>query len=78
MEQTGQSIARSLFSDVQTSSFENPLDFDSPESMWTYWSSHNMFDASVEGRFRAKAEQHFRDRGGFRTVKRVRGVFATK
>lgn len=77
MEETGPALARRYFDAVSLSTFENPITFDSPESMWTYWSSHNVFDAGLEQRFRDAAELHFAERGPFRTTKRVRGVLAS-
>lgn len=76
MEETGPAIAKEVFGEVRLSKFENALSFGSAEALWTYWSSHNMFDANVEDRFRTKAEEHFKTNKTFRAVKRVRGVLA--
>jgi SAM-dependent methyltransferase len=78
IERTGVNLARSMFSDVEECEFENPLRFDSPDALLTYWTSYNLYDPALEARFRAAAERHFANEPLFETVKRVRGVRARK
>jgi ubiquinone/menaquinone biosynthesis C-methylase UbiE len=76
MEGEGQALARELFARVEVSTFENPLRFDSPEALYGYWSSYNLYDPALDGAFRAAAEAHFAQAEVFETVKRVIGVRA--
>lgn len=76
MEGTGQHLARELFGRVEVSTFENPLRFDSPGALHTYWSSYNLYNPALDDAFRAAAEEHFARAGVFETVKRVLGVKA--
>ena len=78
MEDTGQQLARAIFRQVDIQHFENPLRFDSPEALYTYWSSYNLYDPVLDGAFRQAAEAHFRQNAFFTTWKRVLGVKAVK
>ena len=44
MEDIGQRVARQFFRKVEIVLFENPLRFDSAKSLYTYWSSYNLYD----------------------------------
>jgi SAM-dependent methyltransferase len=78
MEGLGQELACRLFGDAEIFSFENPLRFNSPEALYAYWSSYNLYDESLEEPFRSRAAQHFRSQNIFETVKRVIGVRSRK
>lgn len=78
MEQTGQDLVRKIFRDVTVSCFENPLRFDSAESLSDYWSSYNLFDERLVDDFQRAAREWFETHSDFVTVKRVIGVRAVK
>jgi SAM-dependent methyltransferase len=78
MEVTGPDLARAIFGNAEIAHFENPLRFDSPEALHSYWSSYNLYDESLDEIFRARASEHFAHAGVFETVKRVIGVRAVK
>lgn len=78
MEQTGQQLAREHFSKVEVFTFQNPLRFDSPEALYSYWSSYSLYDEKLNVAFKAIAAKHFQTHSVFETVKRVVGVKAIK
>lgn len=78
MEETGRKLAYRYFDEVLLTDFENPLRFNSPESLYAYWSSYNLYDQTLDEVFRKKARQHFEHVSEFLTVKRVRGIRALK
>jgi ubiquinone/menaquinone biosynthesis C-methylase UbiE len=78
MEGAGQELARQVFGTAEIFFFENPLRFNSPESLYSYWSSYNLYDESLDQAFRDRAADHFEKQGVFETVKRVIGVRARK
>ncbi len=78
MEKVGVQAARALFEDVELLEFENPLRFDSADALIEYWTSYNLYDPAIEDRFREAADRHFAGEPEFQTVKRVRGVRATR
>jgi len=78
MEGTGQDLTRDIFGNVEILYFENPLRFDSPEALHSYWSSYNLYDETLDEVFRAQAAEHFARSHVFETVKRVIAVRAVK
>jgi ubiquinone/menaquinone biosynthesis C-methylase UbiE len=78
MENAGQKIAGDLFGEVETFQFENPLMFDSADSLYSYWSSYNLYDGNIDAAFKEAAVKHFRTNNYFITNKRVIGVKAIK
>ena len=76
MEGEGQRLTREIFDEVEVFAFENPLRFDSAESLHRYWSSYNLFEEELDEAFLAAADRHFRSHESFETVKRVVGVRA--
>jgi SAM-dependent methyltransferase len=78
MEKTGPQLARELFSKVDILKFENKLRFTSSDSLYSYWSSYNLYSDDLAAAFRRAAEEHFRAHRTFETVKRVVGIKATK
>ncbi len=78
MQETGQRLAGELFSTVEVSTFQNPLRFDSPEALYSYWSSYNLYDQKLDAAFRSAAASHFQSHSVFETIKRVIGVKAAK
>ena len=78
MEDDLASWVRDIFGGSTTSRFENRIAFDSADALHEYWTSHNLFDAQLDRRFMAAAEEHFRSSGQFENVKRAIGVRAVK
>ena len=78
MEETGQQLARQLFKTVQIRTFENPLCFDSGQSLYDYWKSYNLYDPQLDLAFKEAAVAHFQQHKIFTTFKRVIGVLAIK
>jgi SAM-dependent methyltransferase len=78
MEVTGQDLTREVFGNAEVFHFENPLRFDSAESLHSYWSSYNLYDETLDGAFRSRAAEHVTRAGVFESVKRVIGVRAVK
>jgi cyclopropane fatty-acyl-phospholipid synthase-like methyltransferase len=78
MEGTGQELAREIFGNAETFCFENPLRFDSAEALYSYWSSYNLYDRTLDEVFRMRAADHFRKHDVFETVKRVVGIRSIK
>ncbi|MCX6777548.1 MAG: class I SAM-dependent methyltransferase [Candidatus Micrarchaeota archaeon] len=77
MEDLGQKLARRFFKEVEVSRFENPLVFTSPKGLLDYWTSYNLYDKTIEGKFKTMVAEHFRKNKEFVTVKRVIGVKAS-
>lgn len=78
MEKTGKNLAQKLFDDVRAFRFQNPLRFNSPEALYDYWSSYNLYDESIDSAFRDAAAKYFKKHSVFKTIKRVVGIKATK
>ena len=78
MEHSGAELARELFGEVEELEFENPLRFDSVEALMSYWTSYNLYDATLKEAFEEAARRHFEQADVFETVKRVRAVRAHK
>ena len=78
MERTGKDLTQKLFGNVHLTDFENPLNFDSASSLFTYWSSYNLYDKSLEDKFKSAAVDHFKKHKIFKTVKRAIGIKAVK
>jgi len=78
MEENGAQLVKEIFGNIEIFQFDNQLDFDSAESLYTYWSSYNLYDASIDQLFKDTAEKHFETNNIFTTTKRVIGVKATK
>ena len=78
MEETGPRLARMLFPQVDIVTFENPLRFDSPQALYAYWSSYNLYDPEIDAAFRDAVDAFFRRHNVFATYKRVLGVRARK
>jgi ubiquinone/menaquinone biosynthesis C-methylase UbiE len=76
MEDTGPELARQLFRSVKLTHFENPLRFDSPDALYSYWSSYNLYDQSLDAEFRSAAERYFHTHSFFQASKRVVGIKA--
>ena len=78
MEKTGLRLANQLFNKVETFEFENPLRLDSPEALYKYWSSYNLYNESIDKKFKDAAHEHFKNNLIFETVKRAVGIRAIK
>ena len=78
MEGTGQELARKIFGNAEIFYFENPLRFNSPDALYSYWSSYNLWDEALDEAFRSRAAEHFDKLDVFQTVKRVIGVRCRK
>lgn len=78
MEGVGQKLANVYFHSVENFLFENPLKFDSAESLCSYWSSYNLYNAKLDDAFKEAAREHFKINKYFVTNKRVIGIKAVK
>lgn len=78
MSEIGPQLARQLFSSVRVCAFENVLSFDSPESLYRYWSSYNLYNQNVDSKFKRAASKYYEDHQVFETRKRVIGIQAMK
>lgn len=78
MENNGQELAKKYFTNIHVFRFENPLIFDSADSLYSYWRSYNLYSEQLDAKFRDAVEKHFEKNSFFVTKKRVLGVKATK
>lgn len=78
MEEMAQQLAYAFFDQADIFTFENPLRFDSPEALYSYWSSYNLYDERLDDDFKMAAEKHFHSHSVFVTTKRLIGVQAFK
>ena len=78
MEIEAPSLLEKKFGGVEKSIFENRIIFPSANEVWEYWSSHNMFDASIEKEFKMELTRHFLKNDHFVTTKVAIGLFAQK
>jgi ubiquinone/menaquinone biosynthesis C-methylase UbiE len=78
MEGTGQELAKKIFGNAEIFTFDNPLRFNSAEALYSYWSSYNLYDETLDEAFRCNAAKHFQNHPVFETVKRVIGVRTCK
>jgi len=69
---------KSLFSEVKTEIFENPVTFPSKETLLKYWKSYTLFDQEVQNKFENAIENIFIKEGKFITKKVVIGITAKK
>lgn len=78
MEETGPYLAREYFAQVEVSTFQNPLRFDSADALYRYWSSYNLYNEKLDADFQVAAAKQFQTDAMFETVKRVIGIKAIK
>ena len=78
MEGVGREKTIEVFDKVDTVSFENILRFDSAQALYSYWSSYNLYDKSIDSQFVYAAQEHFKNNNVFETVKRAIGIRACK
>jgi len=78
MEDEGPELFQQVFGNVQKSYFENEIIFPNAEEVWKYWSSHNMFDATIENSFKANLDSHFSSADKFVTKKVAVGLLSFK
>ncbi|MCW1970942.1 MAG: class I SAM-dependent methyltransferase [Anaerolineae bacterium] len=78
IEDIGVPLTQSLFNSFEVFRFENPLRFDSADGLYKYWSSYNLYDESLDEKFKQGANAYFENNSVFTTVKRVIGVKAMK
>ena len=78
MEGVGRDKTIEVFDRVDTVTFENILRFDSAQALYTYWSSYNLYDKSIDSQFLYAAQEYFKNNNMFKTVKRVIGIKALK
>ena len=67
-----------MFKEYEKFEFENPLQFNSVESLFKYWSSYNLYDSRIEHSFKAESKKYFENNSTFETKKRVIGIKAIK
>jgi hypothetical protein len=58
-------------------SFECPLHFASPDTLYAYWRACDLYEEELDREFRYAAAQHFQSRATFETAQRLIGVKAT-
>lgn len=78
MEDEGPKLFQQVFGNIEKSYFENEVIFPTAEEVWNYWSSHNMFNASIEDKFKENLDRHFSSANEFKTTKVAMGLFSTK
>ncbi len=78
MEDEGPELFQKVFGNVEKSYFENEVIFPSAEEVWNYWSSHNMFDATIEDKFKENLAAHFASATEFSTTKVAVGLYSIK
>ena len=78
MEETGRELTYSLFNRVEIVELQNTVRLDSAESLFSYWSSRDLYDESIADAFRAAANRHFEAHSSFEITKCVTGVKAVK
>jgi SAM-dependent methyltransferase len=78
MEQDAPAWCAARFATVERFDFADEMRFDSPDALYGYWSSYNLYDPALDERFRAAADAHFAEHDVFVSAKRVVGVRATK
>ena len=78
MEEISPKMTRAFFGNIEIVRFQNPLHFDSPEALYNYWSSYNLYKEKLDATFKARAKKHFQTHPTFETIKRVIGVKATR
>tara|TARA_B110000238_G_C16096503_1_gene426341 strand:- start:212 stop:955 length:744 start_codon:yes stop_codon:yes gene_type:complete len=78
MENKAPILFDQVFGNVKKLVFKNSIKFPSADSVWNYWSSHNMFDASVEGVFKKELDEHFKVYNSFETTKIALGLLSVK
>ena len=78
MEYESQVICSGLFQDVEVFSFNNPINFKTPESVVSYWRSHNLYKANYDLLFEKEILKHFEIYGQFTNTKRGIGISCKK
>jgi ubiquinone/menaquinone biosynthesis C-methylase UbiE len=74
MEETAPPLFSRLFPHVEESTFENPVEFPTPDDLVQYWRSYHLYSPAHEDAFADAARAHFAREGRFVTRKVVRGV----
>ena len=69
---------KSLFSEVKTEIFENPVTFPNKETLLKYWKSYTLFEQEDQNKFEKAIEDIFTKEGKFITKKVVMGITAKK
>jgi ubiquinone/menaquinone biosynthesis C-methylase UbiE len=78
MEYKSQEICSELFYNYEILSFDNPINFKTPESVMSYWKSHNLYQESYELLFEKEILKHFELHGQFTNTKRGIGISCIK
>ena len=78
MDDIAPSLFEKKFGNVETTILENKLVFPSAEEVWNYWSSHNMFNKSIENKFQEALFGHFKSNQTFVLTKIIKGIFSIK
>jgi ubiquinone/menaquinone biosynthesis C-methylase UbiE len=74
MEETSIEFVKKYFNNHEISFFENNITFYNVESLYAYWSSHNLYDETIDKEFRDAANDHLRCNHNFITAKRAIGI----
>lgn len=78
MEKDGPALFSSHFGNVEKCYFENEIVFPNADEVWKYWSSHNMFDKTIEEQFKSNLVEHFDEFDQFVTKKVAIGLKSIK
>ena len=78
MEHSSQKICSKLFHDIEVFSFKNPINFPNPESVISYWRSHNLFIENYDSLFVNEILKYFDKYGQFTNTKYGIGICCKK
>jgi len=78
MDDIAPNLFKKIFGNVETDILTNKLEFPSAEEVWKYWSSHNMFNKSIENKFQEALLEHFKSNQTFVLTKIIKGIFSVK
>ena len=78
LEEVGLPLARECFAEVELVKFEQPVFFDTPEALYTCWSSSKLYSDELDVACRRAVLRHFEAHPVFETIKRVVGIKAVK
>ena len=78
MEEKALPYFETLFGEVKTDIFENPVTFPSKDELLRYWKSYTLFEKEEQNKFEKVIEGIFARENKFITKKVVMGISARK
>jgi len=79
MEEEAPAICKEVFKkEVEILKFKNKVEFYNPQDLFNYWSSHNLYDASLEKEFRKYTTKLFNNGSTFINYKSGIGIRINK